>query len=158
MEEAKKYFPEEFDFFSISIWAGVTDKNEPTIEEMKSNFKKIFDSSVKPLHDKYQKPLILVSVAYASIDGGMKGNIDVFDPDIQLYDPYSDKYKLDLVEQAKGFEALMQVVAETPYFIGVYPFTYWYTSLPLSKEFNIRGKPSEQVVAGWYKRFLEEGK
>ena len=52
----------------------------------------------------------------------------------------------------------MQVVAGTPYFIGVYPFTYWYTSIPLSKEFNIRRKPSEQVMAGWYKRFLEEGK
>jgi sugar phosphate isomerase/epimerase len=158
MEELKKFSPEEFDFFSISMWAGVTDKNEPTVEEMRSNFKKIFDTSLKPLYDKYQKPLIFISAAYASIDGGMKGNTDVFDPDIQVYYPYSDKYELDLAEQAEGFEALMQAVAETPYIIGVYPFSYWYTPLPLTKEFNIRGKPSEQIVASWYKRFLEEGK
>ncbi len=71
---------------------------------------------------------------------------------LQQWEPYSDKYTLDLAEQAMAFEAVMKNVAEnTDYIIGVYPFAYWPDEFPLSKEYNIRGKPAEDILSQWYK-------
>lgn len=76
---------------------------------------------------------------------------------MDVFAPYSDKYQLDLEEQAEIFEALLQVVAETPYIIGFYPFnSYWPSPLPLSKCYNVWDKPAGQIIAGWYQRFIDE--
>ena len=158
LNDIKTFSPEQFDFFAVSMWTGVTDSNQPTVSEMKTNFKKIFDSALKPIYNTYHKPLVIVSAAYPSIDGGMKGTTGVFDNDIQVWYNYTNKYPLDLVEQAEGYEALMQAIAETPYITGLYSFTYWPLPLPESKEFNIRGKPSEQVVSAWYEQYEKQGK
>src|SRR3989338_7959138 len=128
------------DFFSINMWTGLTIKNNPTQEELYSNTKKIFDERLKPFYDSYKKPIVLQQVAYPSIDGGLKSEVGVDDPAIALWEPYSDKYTLDLEEQAMGFEAILKNAAETNYITGVYPFTYWPDDFPMTKEYNIRGK------------------
>src|SRR3989344_2134363 len=144
-------FIEQADFIGINWWVGLTDKNNPTQEELNANVKRIFDLRLKPLYEKYKKPIILQQVAYPSIDGGLTGKAGVDDAATALWEPYSDKYKLDLEEQAMGFEALMKNVAETSYVIGIYPFTYWPDDFPLTKEYNVRGKPAEEVLSQWYK-------
>ena len=144
-------FMEQADFIGINWWVGLTDKNNPTQEELNANVKRIFDLRLKPLYEKYKKPIILQQVAYPSIDGGLTGKAGVDDAATALWEPYSDKYKLDLEEQAMGFEALMKNVAETSYVIGIYPFTYWPDDFPLTKEYNVRGKPAEEVLSQWYK-------
>ncbi len=144
-------FMEQADFISISWWVGLTDKNNPTQEELNANAKRIFDLRLKPLYEKYGKPIILQQVAYPSVDGGLTGNVGIDDATTALWEPYSDKYQLDLEEQAMGFEAIMKNVAETPYIIGTYPFTYWPDDFPLTKEYNVRGKPAEEVLSQWYK-------
>jgi hypothetical protein len=143
-------FMDEWDFFAVSMWIGMTTKNSPTQEELNSNVKTIFEARLKPLYDAYEKPIVLGQVAYASVDGGLKGKIGVFEPEIQLWNSYSDEYTLDLEEQAMGYEAIMKNVAETPYIVGLYPFTYWPDAFPLSKEYNIRDKPAEEVLRQWY--------
>jgi len=144
-------FMEQADFIGINWWVGLTDKNNPTQEELNANVKRIFDLRLKPLYEKYKKPIILQQVAYPSIDGGLTGKAGVDDVATALWEPYSDKYKLDLEEQAMGFEAIMKNVAETSYIIGIYPFTYWPDDFPLTKEYNVRGKPAEEVLSQWYK-------
>ena len=144
-------FMEQADFIGINWWVGLTDKNNPTQEELNANVKRIFDLRLKPLYEKYRKPIILQQVAYPSIDGGLTGKAGVDDAATALWEPYSDKYKLDLEEQAMGFEALMKNVAETSYVIGTYPFTYWPDDFPLTKEYNVRGKPAEEILSQWYK-------
>jgi len=144
-------FMEQADFIGISWWVGITDKNNPTQEELNANAKRIFDLRLKPLYEKYGKPIILHQVAYPSVDGGLTGKVGIDDATTALWELYSDKYKLDLEEQAMGFEAIMKNVAETSYIIGTYPFTYWPDDFPLTKEYNVRGKPAEEVLSQWYK-------
>ena len=144
-------FMEQADFISINWWVGLTDKNNPTQEELNANAKKIFDLRLKPVYEKYTKPIILQQVAYPSIDGGLTGKAGVDDAATAVWEPYSDKYKLDVEEQAMGFEAIMDAVSQSSYITGVYPFTYWPDEFPLTKEYNIRGKPAEDVLSQWYK-------
>ena len=144
-------FMEQADFIGINWWVGLTDKNNPTQEELNANAKNIFDLKLKPLYEKYKKPIILHQVAYPSIDGGLTGKAGVDDVATAVWESYSDKYELDLEEQAMGFEAVMNAVSESSYVIGVYPFTYWPDDFPLTKEYNIRGKPAEDVLSQWYK-------
>ncbi|MBN1159814.1 MAG: hypothetical protein JXA43_01085 [Candidatus Diapherotrites archaeon] len=158
LEEADIFSPAQFDFITVSMWGSLTDKNEPTADEIEANFRKIAEGGIKSLYDKYNKPIIIVSSAYPSVDGGLKGDIAWDTTGIQMWDEYSDAYTLDLEEQAIGHEGIMRVVAETSYIIGYYPFTYAYTTLPESKDWNIRGKPAEDIIAGWYAKFEQEGK
>ena len=147
-------FMDKWDFFSINMWTGLTTKNNPTQEELYSNVKKIFDERLKPLYDSQKKPIILQQVAYPSIDGGLKSEAGVDDSATALWEPYSDKYSLDLEEHAMGFEAILKNVAEINYITGVYPFTYWPDEFPLTKEYNIRGKPTEKVLKEWYSKIV----
>ncbi|MDD5038695.1 MAG: hypothetical protein PHN78_05200 [Dehalococcoidales bacterium] len=128
------YHPERFDFFAVGGPQKITSSKEPAVAEMKANFKKILEEAVEPLYQQYQKPVILYSAGYPSLDGGASRDFTHDDPAMDVFESYSDKYQLDLVEQAQAFEALMQVVAETPYITGFYPFnSHWPTSLPLSE-------------------------
>ncbi len=153
------YFPEKFDFFAIGGPQKIVDSREPTIDELKANFKKILEAAAEPLYAEYQKPIILYSVGYPSLDGAASNDFTHDDPAMDMFEAYSDKYQLDLVEQAEVFEALMQVIAETPYITGFYLFnSYWPSPLPQSKNYNIWGKPAEQILAGWYQQFASSGK
>jgi hypothetical protein len=150
------YFPEKFDFLALGGPQKITDSKQPNVNEMKANFKKILEAAIEPLYTKYQKPIILYSAGYPSLDGGASRDFTHDDPAMDVFEAYSDKYQLDLVEQAEVYEALIQVVAETPYITGFYLFnSYWPTPLPLSKFYGVWGKPAEQIMSGWYQRFQE---
>ncbi len=140
-----------WDFFAVKLWTGLTTKDNPSQDELYASVKKIFNTRLKPLYDSYQKPIILSEVAYPSAKSGLTGKIGVDDSAIQMWNQYSDKYALDLVGQAMGHEAILKNVAETNYITGVYPFTFWPDDFSLSKEYNIRGKPAEEVLKKWYK-------
>ena len=57
-----------------------------------------------------------------------------------------------------AYEAIMKGVADNEYIIGLYPFGYCLEEFPRHISPDIRGKPAEQLLAGWYQRFAEEGK
>lgn len=143
---------EKWDFFAVKFWAGFSTRLDPTLDELTSNMRSIFDTCLKPIYTRYGKPFILSQVAYPSVDGGLQGTIllDPEDPAISLWEPYSDDFKLDLEEQAMGYDAILQAVAQTDYIIGMYPFVYFPDTFPLSKEYNIRDKPAESVLSEWY--------
>lgn len=144
-------FMENWDFMAVNFWISQTTGKNPTQEELYSNVKTIFEKHLKPLYDSYKKPIILAQVAYPSIDGGLAGVAGADDPATAVWEPYSDKYVLDLEEQAMGHEAIMKNAAETNYIIGTYAFAYWPDDFPLTKEYNVRGKPTEEVLSQWYK-------
>lgn len=142
---------EAWDFLGINMWAGIATNSDPSHEELVANTLEVFDTCLRPLYEEYQVPIVLTQIAYPSVDGGLMGKVDVFEPAIQLWEPYSDTFILDLEEQAMGYDAVMQAVAETPYILGTYPFVYYPDAFPMSKEYNIRDKPAEQVLSEWYK-------
>jgi hypothetical protein len=143
---------DRWDYFSVSFWAGISTGFDPSLEELSANALKVFDRCLAPLYRKYHKPVILTQVAYPSVDGGLQGTtfLDGEDPAISLWEPYSDKFQLDLVEQAMGYDAIMNAVAKSDYIIGVYPFVYFPETLPVTLEYNIRDKPAEEVLSQWY--------
>ena len=140
----------EWDFLAVRTGIGLTTKDDPTQEELYLNVKKVFDLRLKPFYEQYQKPIVLSQVGYVSVDGALTGKVSSDDPDAAMWEPYSDKYVLDLAEQAMAFEAFMKNIAETDYITGIYPFAYWPDDFPLSKENNVRGKPAEEVLSQWY--------
>ena len=90
-------------------------------------------------------------------DGGASGDF-VFDDDLmQPWSEYNDTYKLDTIEQAMACEAVMRVIARTPYIIGFHTFnSHWPSPFPISMNFDMWGKPAvDQVLSGWYERFAE---
>jgi len=131
------------------VWTAITDGNQPMVAGMKTNFAVIFDAALTPLYARYGKPMSIVA-AYPSIDGGMKGGVEWADPAVQVWNEYTDTYALDLVEQAEGYEALLQVITETPYVTGLYPFTYMPLSLPpvqgVERPWQARGSGSRWLV------------
>lgn len=141
---------ERWDFFGFSWWAGISSNPEPTAEELDANVETIFRTVLQPLYDRYGVPMVFTQVAYTSVDGGLMGEVDVFDVAIQLWEPYADKYTLDLEEQAMGYDAILRGIARHDYVIGVYPFAYLPDSAPLTLEFNVRDKPAEQILRQWY--------
>lgn len=142
----------EWDFFAVALWAGFSTNLDPSPDELRENMLTIFDTCLQPLYTKYNKPFILTQVGYPSIDGGLQGTtfLDGDDPAILPWEPYSNKFDLDLEEQAMGYDAILQAVAQTSYIIGFYPFVYFEDMIPLSKEYNIRGKPAEEILSQWY--------
>jgi hypothetical protein len=141
---------ERWDFLSITWWAGISNSTDPSAEELDQGVEYLFQSFIDPLHEQYGVPIIFNQVAFSSVDGGLMGAVDVFDPAIQLWEPYADEFQLDLEEQAMGYDAILRGIARRDYVIGFYPFAYLPETFPLTLEFNLRDKPAEQVLRQWY--------
>lgn len=143
---------EKWDFFVVILWAGIITPLDPKLDDLTKNVPSIFDSCLKPVYSRYGKPFFPTQIAYPSIDGGLQGTtfLNGEDPAISIWEPYYDRTQLDLEEQAMGYDAILQAVAQTDYIIGMYPFVYFPDTFPLSKEYNIRDKPAENVIAEWY--------
>lgn len=143
-------YMDQWDFIAVNFWAGISKTPDPTPEELDETVEEVFSSFLRPLYDQYKLPVILNSVAYASVDGCLMGTMEWDDPAIQMWEPYSTQYTLDLAEQAMGMDAILRGVANHDYIVGAYPFFYFPDTFPLSMEFNLRDKPAEEVISRWY--------
>ena len=141
---------ERWDFLGFSWWAGISSSPDPTPEELDQNVEAVFRTVLQPMYAQYGVPLIFTQVSITSVDGCLMGEVNVFDPAIQLWEPYADKFELDLEEQAMGYDAILRGIARHDYVIGMYPFAYLPDTFPLTLEFNVRDKPAEQVLRQWY--------
>ncbi len=149
---------EDFDFFALGFNLALAQNAEASVEQMETEARWAFDNVLDSWVRQYGKPVIILSVGYMSVDGSLaEAATDVEDPTLQHYFEYTDGYALDLAEQAYGYEALLRVVADTPYIVGFYPFnSHWPTPFRADKNLTLWGKPAGEVVAGWYARFAEE--
>lgn len=141
---------ERWDFLGFAWWAGISSSLDPSAAELDANVEEVFRSVLQPMHDLYDQPLIFTQVSITSVDGGLMGEVGIFDPAIQLWEPYDDRYTLDLEEQALGIDAILRGIARHDYVIGMFPFSYLPGTFPMTKEFNIRDKPAEQILRQWY--------
>jgi len=154
------YDPEQFDFLAVGGPSAIASNKDSSVEEMQANFQTMVDSALNNLWKTYRKPIILYSYGVPSCDGGASGEFTHDDDPMQPWSEYTDKYELDLVEQALACEAIMRVIADTPYIIGFYTFnSHWPSSFPLSFNYDMWGKPAvDQVLSKWYQRFTSESK
>ncbi|MDD5127696.1 MAG: hypothetical protein PHR43_06360, partial [Dehalococcoidales bacterium] len=138
----------ELDFIGISSWKGVSNNENPTVEELVKNISSEFDKYYKPIYEKTKKPIVLIGLAYASAQGGSTGKYAYNAREVDTWKP-DDGTPNDFQEQADVYEAIMRVVAERPWIVGVYSFGFWRHDQQ-DKFFNIRGKPAEEVLRKWY--------
>jgi hypothetical protein len=144
------YLFEEFDFFALGFNLALAQTVDASVEQMEAEARLAFDNVLDPWVERYDKPIIILSVGYMSVDGGLAGTVtDVEDPALQHYFEYMPGYTLDLEEQAYGYEALLRAVADTPYIVGFYPFnSHWPTPFRADKMLTLWGKPGGEVLSG----------
>lgn len=148
--DMKKFKPvlDEVDFIGISWWKGISDEDTPSLEELEKNAGNQFDQYLKPIYENTGKPLVLISIAFPSADGGSTGKYAWNSRAVDVWKPADNTYN-DFQEQADVYEAVMRAVADRPWIVGTYPFGFWRHDQQ-DKGHNIRGKPAEEVLKKWY--------
>ncbi len=140
-------FWDALDYIGFEPYFGLTDKNDPTIEEMKREFDRKFDKFAKPLYEKYKKPVLLTEVNAYSFDGLNKHPIG----------PVPENAKPDYQEQADYYEALFQSIESREWIKGTYWWGWFHDSTVI--DYNPDDlydpfvyKPAGQVLKKWYKK------
>jgi len=151
-------FWDELDYIGFEPYFGVTDKNDPTIAELKEGFDSKLEKLARPLYEKYGKPIILTEANCYSFDGA---NRDPIAANIQQISPQATSVNdlpLDLQEQADYYEALFQSVATRDWITGIYWWAWyldstmeWSDDWQLTDRFDpfVR-KIAGQVMKKWY--------
>lgn len=146
--ESRAFFG-DVDFLSIGIWDGLSDKQDPSGEEIDAAFDRVF-FGLDHAHNISNKPIVFGQIAYFSEVDGAKpkgpetyptwGNVE------------ANRTRFDPRLQARIYESLMRHVAPRSHIEGAFPFGYTYLDAPLTLDSDIRAKPAEDVFVGWMER------
>ena len=148
-----------FDYIGFEPYGGLTQKKDPTLEEMKIGFRRIMDEVAIPYAEKYNKKIIIPETSFFSFDGVNTNPISID----------TGKYKVDDMppvheEQALAYQAMLEVLNENYYKDFVEGIILWSGYLTESSEKNrnwvhndkwdlIWGKKAEdtikKVFANW---------
>jgi hypothetical protein len=141
-----------FDFLGIAIWGGLSDNFSPTQDLLDQNAEALLTGTFDPVTAETGLPVIISGVAFPSCDGASTNSFGGNDPNFSAeFGPESRITMLyDGIEQAMVYQGLLKAIAHHPGVIGMYPFHYNWTSLPLGQNVSIRGKAAEKVVTEWY--------
>ncbi len=151
-------FWDDLDFIGFEPYFGLTEKNNPSIEEMKEAFDRAFDQYAKPLYEKYGKPVLLTEVNVYSFDGVNRDPIGLAVRE-QYPGPDSiENLPVDHQEQADYYEAFFQSVTERDWIKGCY-WWGWYLDTTIEKADSwLKEDPYDpfvrkragQVLKKWY--------
>jgi len=139
------------DYVGIDAYFPLSDKADPTINEMKTTWESIADY-LDSFHTKVEKPIIFTEIGYQAVDGT---NIEPWNY-TRMFDP---KFELDLQEQADCYEAVFQTLCNKTWFKGMF-WWYWQTdpnptdptknaTLAL-RDYTPQNKPAQGVLTHWY--------
>ena len=140
-----------FDMVGGIMWDKVADTTSPTREEIQTNVAAQFDKLIKPIWDKYGKPVYFSQVAYPSAAAPYFGSntYPADDPRIGTYFSYDPSISIDQTAQALIYEVILAEIAKRPYIVGIFPFgqSYWKS---IDKNYTLWGKTAEYIISGWY--------
>ncbi len=144
---------QELDWIGDKGWWKLTNKFNPSIEEIAAAAEKIIDERYVPAAHRFQKPIFIHSVAFGAYDGAAGARIlNTELPEIAEWFPYDESYPLDLQEQAYAYEAVFRAIADEEIIVGVAAFGYKYWDSE-DKSAGIRGKPAEDIWIYWNRLF-----
>jgi len=146
-EFEKIKFWSELDFIGIQAYFPLTEKENPSIEELKKAWQPHVES-IKKISKKYNKPVVFTEIGYRSdADAAIK---PWEWPARRSREMASGQ---DLQTQVNCYEAFFQTFWEKEWVAGAY-FWKWFpkgrNSGNHDKRFSPQGKPAEQVMAKWY--------
>lgn len=136
-----KYVPfwNDLDYMGIDAYFPLTNKNEPSKEELLVAWKREADNIENFLKKKgINKPVIFTEAGYASSDGANKRPWEV-----------TSKTE-DQREQADCLDALMTVMTNRVWFSGLYVWNVFPQDISSPLGFPVKGKLAEKILADWY--------
>ncbi|MEA2055181.1 MAG: DUF5050 domain-containing protein [Candidatus Thermoplasmatota archaeon] len=131
------------DFIGIDAYFWLTEKNNPSIEELIEAWKR-WEKEIEEVHNTTNKNITFTEIGYRSINGCNKDPWNWWRVDI-----------LDLQEQADCYEAALHAFYGKEWFSGIY-WWMWYPNLTggtNDKGYTPYGKPAEEILKNYY---LEE--
>ncbi len=155
-------FLENVDLIYLQFSSPLSNKLDPTQQELEAEAARILDNEIFPLQAELGKPLIL-SVEYPSADGGNTGCLD--DPERDsclefrsLSRPNDDipTIAIDLQEQTDIYSALLNAANARDWISGFISRGYYPPAALQDKSTSIHGKPAEEVIKTWYPQLLAE--
>lgn len=137
-------FWDGLDYIGIDAYYPLTNKNNPSIEELKNSWAK-YDSELSSLYKVYGKKIIFTEIGYKSVEGTA----------IRPWE-WRQNTKYSEEEQAAAFEALSKFFATKPYLAGVFIWKYFtdynsYEKGNIKKGFTPYGKKAENVITDWFR-------
>jgi endonuclease YncB( thermonuclease family) len=132
----------DLDLIGMTGYHSLTKKNDPTIEEITTDWCKIRDKLLADLEPR-AKPYFFTELGYASLDGINKDPWDYVNPK-----------KIDAQEQADCYEAWFRCWTGLKNgFRGAYFYTWWRNQdADDARQYTIYGKPAEDVVRKWFRK------
>ncbi|HLF01723.1 MAG TPA: hypothetical protein VI547_07080, partial [Anaerolineales bacterium] len=150
-------FLDAVDVIDIRFSAALSASPTASLDELKIGATNVIDSQIKPLADRFNKP-ILITARYISTDGGAAACIGLTAGGCQPPNkvapdqPDSAIFPLDLFEQQSAYEALLYAVNDRAWIKGFYAYGYNPTVALRDKYYSPRGKPAETLLAAWFAR------
>lgn len=141
-EENRIQWWDAVDYIGVSAYYGLTDRNDPTLEQLKTTWiDKGYIALLENLSKKFNKPIILSEIGYASYDGNNK---------MPAAGPGSAP--VDLQEQADCYQAILEVIQDKPWIEGIFWWQWWVGQVGGSNDTSITPyhKPAEEVLRDFY--------
>ena len=132
---------DRLDFIGIDAYYSLTDKNDPTLDELKAAWAPRV-ASLKTLSETWGKPILFTEIGYPSLDGANR-------------QPWNGQVSdvVDLQEQADLYQALFESFYNQTWFAGIFWWTWETDPLqggPCDTHATPHDKPAEAVLRLWY--------
>lgn len=128
-------FPELADYVGTTTFdLGAVDLTNRTVADLRAEYEALLEDRVRPMFDRYGKPVVFYQVAIADEDAS----------------PGSALTPGPLLDQANAYEAFFQALANRSWIAGTFTFGHLYAGGPLDPGFTTREKPAESVLAKYY--------
>ncbi|MBN2244852.1 MAG: hypothetical protein JW755_03300 [Candidatus Aminicenantes bacterium] len=134
-------FWNKLDFVGIDAYFELTDKKDPTLEELLSAWEPYL-SEIQSFYEKWNLPILLTEIGYRSLDGG---NMQPWNWEIQG--------SVDPAEQALCYQSVIRTFEGKPWFAGI----YWWNwepdptlGGPSDTGYTPQKKPAEIILKRWY--------
>lgn len=140
-DEARLGWWDSVDFIGVDAYYPITNKNNPTIAELKTGWIPHITALGK-LASTWHKKILFTEIGYRSLDGANQHPGD-----------YQIEGGIDLQEQADAYQAAFESVFNQSWFDGMYWWS-WGTDPseggPNDSGFTPHDKPAEDVLRTWY--------
>jgi hypothetical protein len=135
-------FVGDLDYLGINAYFGLTQKDNPSIDELLSAWKPA-KKRIEEAYNEYKKPIIITEIGYPSVDGANRTPWNYF-----------AKTPIDLKEQELCYKSFVETWNNPPSFMhAVYFYNWWGAGGSLDRDYTPRGKPAAEVLQRWYKSF-----
>jgi hypothetical protein len=136
-------FWDALDYAGIDPYFPLTDKDKPTLEELKKGWEEKL-KEIEFWQAKINKPVIFTEIGYKSSIGAAKAPWE-----------HMPGKELDLQQQADCYQVLLETFWEKDWFYGMY-WWEWGTNINMggvsNRGFTPQGKPAQEILSKWYKK------